>query len=136
MIRRPPRSSLFPYTALFRSLLLRPPAARSPLRQPAPRFRKGRRPGAGDRKSTRLNSSHSQITDPVSFFNDTATTEIFTLSLHGALPISSSPTASCAKSATPACSTISERSASGSRRSEEHTSELQSQSNHGSRLLF
>src|SRR2546430_128946 len=49
-----------------------------------------------DRKSTRLNSSHSQISYAVFclknnnrsfFFNDTATTEIYTLSLHDALPI-------------------------------------------------
>src|SRR3990167_5696531 len=40
-----------------------------------------------DRKSTRLNSSHSQISYSVFFFNDTATTEIYTLSLHDALPI-------------------------------------------------
>src|SRR2546427_9635177 len=58
MIRRPPRSTLFPYTTLFRSHrdLRAPPA------QP-PRLRAGR--GATqhppDRKSTRLNSSHSQI---------------------------------------------------------------------------
>src|SRR5258708_11448692 len=59
MIRRPPRSTLFPYTTLFRSKrkLLRPPA------------RGGARndPGYGvlehrpDRKSTRLNSSHQII---------------------------------------------------------------------------
>ena len=48
----------------------------------------------GDRKSTRLNSSHDQISYAVfclkkkNFFNDTATTEIYTLSLHDALPIS------------------------------------------------
>src|SRR3990167_500722 len=41
-----------------------------------------------DRKSTRLNSSHSQISYSLFFFfNDTATTEIYTLSLHDALPI-------------------------------------------------
>src|SRR2546430_9317242 len=54
MIRRPPRSTLFPYTTLFRS----PCAAATPPR------RRGRSPcpaGSGDRKSTRLNSSHSQI---------------------------------------------------------------------------
>src|SRR2546427_3674508 len=65
MIRRPPRSTLFPYTTLFRSrraalppiilsfsadgsrgtLLIRPTGSSSPI----------------DRKSTRLNSSHSQI---------------------------------------------------------------------------
>src|SRR3989338_7125695 len=42
-----------------------------------------------DRKSTRLNSSHSSISYAVFFFNDTATTEIYTLSLHDALPICS-----------------------------------------------
>src|SRR5258708_4961789 len=40
-----------------------------------------------DRKSTRLNSSHQIISYAVFFFNDTATTEIYTLSLHDALPI-------------------------------------------------
>src|SRR3989338_8017440 len=40
-----------------------------------------------DRKSTRLHSSHSSISYAFFFFNDTATTEIYTLSLHDALPI-------------------------------------------------
>src|SRR3990167_4289964 len=40
-----------------------------------------------DRKSTRLNSSHSQISYSFFFFNDPATTESYTLSLHDALPI-------------------------------------------------
>src|SRR2546427_46388 len=40
-----------------------------------------------DRKSTRLNSSDSHISYCFFFFNDTATTEIYTLSLHDALPI-------------------------------------------------
>src|SRR2546430_12424455 len=67
MIRRPPRSTLFPYTTLFRSnargdrrvrgaewadLI----AAPEPLAQPLKAAL-----SAGDRKSTRLNSSHSQI---------------------------------------------------------------------------
>src|SRR2546430_8440328 len=62
MIRRPPRSTLFPYTTLFRS-----PQAASRRGRPSFRSRRaeGRStiasPGAGDRKSTRLNSSHSQI---------------------------------------------------------------------------
>src|ERR1017187_8215334 len=56
MIRRPPRSTLFPYTTLFRSPNLRRPAA-APLRflqksWPQPHL---------DRKSTRLNSSHRCI---------------------------------------------------------------------------
>src|SRR5689334_23564087 len=72
MIRRPPRSTLFPYTTLFRSP--REPALRRVRADRAPRSlgagegrahaRGGRAPahlGAGDRKSTRLNSSHSSI---------------------------------------------------------------------------
>src|SRR5260364_95551 len=135
MIRRPPRSTLFPYTTLFRS----PPRA----------SRAASRTFSwvmgylhdGDRKSTRLNSSHqiisyavfclkkkkkafndsssqknklmraprhvassfqpaaadccksshqlpgTELPLPFFFFNDTATTEIYTLSLHDALPI-------------------------------------------------
>src|SRR5688572_31128987 len=80
MIRRPPRSTLFPYTTLFRSAL--------PLFKPDPMLRSGKGERSGglpcswlaalmiaatpafsadsarspqDRKSTRLNSSHSQI---------------------------------------------------------------------------
>src|SRR2546427_6867449 len=77
MIRRPPRSTLFPYTTLFRSRLRE--GGRSPRAGPA---RRGGDPagarahgpvsapvlgrhaparGHRDRKSTRLNSSHSQI---------------------------------------------------------------------------
>src|SRR3712207_7300939 len=85
MIRRPPRSTLFPYTTLFRSrerrrrghreerLRLRPPAERLLVRL---RLQVGQRPrqrqlrhaqlrlrrgGRQDRKSTRLNSSHANI---------------------------------------------------------------------------
>src|SRR3712207_9458977 len=98
MIRRPPRSTLFPYTTLFRSaggqrgpvvaqsehaVLARPAAADRPRRRadlppPLARRRRGRRPAVrreraradrvltgrsrgGDRKSTRLNSSHANI---------------------------------------------------------------------------
>src|SRR6266487_627150 len=130
MIRRPPRSTLFPYTTLFRS---RRPRTFLPLRSTRCYQVTGRR----DRKSTRLNSSHPSIsyavfclkkkkalfleficapkhcrclssvdlgggrvagagclqllclfTEFLHFvFNDTATTEIYTLSLHDALPI-------------------------------------------------
>src|SRR6266581_3377666 len=55
MIRRPPRSTLFPYTTLFRSR--RRGACRTRLRDRARQARQGRR----DRKSTRLNSSHPSI---------------------------------------------------------------------------
>src|SRR2546430_195831 len=131
MIRRPPRSTLFPYTTLFRSKIashfpissncsldaaetcVSPNSVESfscgsisialsfQLKQPYPAHEDE------DRKSTRLNSSHSQISYAVFclkkkiphlivrpslcsflfFFNDTATTEIYTLSLHDALPI-------------------------------------------------
>src|SRR5437773_6318974 len=55
MIRRPPRSTLFPYTTLFRSGL-----ARRHERDRPPGDR-GVERGDRDRKSTRLNSSHITI---------------------------------------------------------------------------
>src|SRR2546430_12283151 len=66
MIRRPPRSTLFPYTTLFRSPRSRlvqgvgePGGRRSGAGdRPVEEVRRSRE---GDRKSTRLNSSHSQI---------------------------------------------------------------------------
>src|SRR2546427_3498708 len=70
MIRRPPRSTLFPYTTLFRSRSGRSRGGRGGLlawvapapggRGPVP-LRGVHEPLPGDRKSTRLNSSHSQI---------------------------------------------------------------------------
>src|SRR2546428_8466042 len=78
MIRPPPRSTLFPYTTLFRSLNEEPSTLRAvreafadgsvhePARRVA-RFENRHRTAergtrrAGDRKSTRLNSSHDQI---------------------------------------------------------------------------
>src|SRR5579859_3708743 len=60
MIRRPPRFTLFPYTTLFRSPGETPPLPICARRTaPAENGRRGCPPG--DRKSTRLNSSHSQI---------------------------------------------------------------------------
>src|SRR2546430_13207017 len=67
------------------------------------------------------------------FFNDTATTEIYTLSLHDALPISPGP-ASCGRASPQASRPRPRRSPPA--RSEEHTSELQSQSNLVCRLLL
>src|SRR2546430_8805195 len=65
MIRRPPRSTLFPYTTLFRSEDVLGLQAGVEGRRPGVVFRAEERErgdqGAGDRKSTRLNSSHSQI---------------------------------------------------------------------------
>src|SRR2546427_3907446 len=81
MIRRPPRSTLFPYTTLFRSAVLRRSPGNRRTARAAPPLR-GRAQEAcrcvqahqavhrgqvfrlavrRDRKSTRLNSSHSQI---------------------------------------------------------------------------
>src|SRR6266496_6173389 len=61
MIRRPPRSTLFPYTTLFRSRRerhVRPHRVQAGLLRP----RRARRDAHGrDRKSTRLNSSHVEI---------------------------------------------------------------------------
>src|SRR5256886_8827215 len=70
MIRRPPRSTLFPYTTLFRSVF----TTAGPTPQAYPDTLVGTDShttminglgvlgwGVGDRKSTRLNSSHSQI---------------------------------------------------------------------------
>src|SRR5437660_7928785 len=67
----------------------------------------------------------------VFFFNDTATTEIYTLSLHDALPTSSRTTPSRASWR---CSRW--RSTARSARSEEHTSELQSRGHLVCRLLL
>src|SRR2546422_585278 len=204
MIRRPPRSTLFPYTTLFRSRAIHTRAF-SPL--PAPRSRRHRasvcrcgparrfrgwapRPGPLDRKSTRLNSSHGYIsyavfclkkkkTDEIHdvrtrcqsadiflvhllssfcdlsllsffFFNDTATTEIYTLSLHDALPISRdshsrilpaprSPvtqTSSVGVSVRARASFSWMGATSRPSRSEEHTSELQSRLHLVCRLLL
>src|ERR1043165_9260841 len=89
MIRRPPRSTLFPYTTLFRSLLLvkglrgsTHVTARARTASGAVKF-----DGRSEEQTPEL-----QAPGPTSyaafFFNDTATTEIYTLSLHDALPIS------------------------------------------------
>src|SRR2546427_4170698 len=68
MIRRPPRSTLFPYTTLFRSARAASHDHRGlsgpqcPLRRGhTPWGTAGRADRGSDRKSTRLNSSHSQI---------------------------------------------------------------------------
>src|SRR2546422_7807651 len=59
MIRRPPRSTLFPYTTLFRSVGVR---SRRVVRTESKAARHLRGVAVGpDRKSTRLNSSHGYI---------------------------------------------------------------------------
>src|SRR5258707_7535826 len=74
------------------------------------------------------------------FFNDTATTEIYTLSLHDALPISRSSLLKSAAGSVPAQTTSGVLGCPGSMcqvfRSEEHTSELQSRQYLVCRLLL
>src|SRR3989442_13569891 len=62
MIRRPPRSTLFPYTTLFRSAPhLERLCGCGAAQRPRTQQRCGRGCVSGDRKSTRLNSSHVRI---------------------------------------------------------------------------
>src|SRR5215211_8089337 len=61
MIRRPPRSTLFPYTTLFRSGRARPRSRRPRGSSRARGASRRRSPPPLDRKSTRLNSSHTVI---------------------------------------------------------------------------
>src|SRR5690349_23630982 len=69
MIRRPPRSTLFPYTTLFRSHGRSPPRVRrrllsrehGRLLEPQPGLAGSGDDRGRDRKSTRLNSSHVEI---------------------------------------------------------------------------
>ena len=76
------------------------------------------------------------------FFNDTATTEIYTLSLHDALPISAKPSTSAAPAGDPSrrpagiSDSEMERRMKALQRSEEHTSELQSRQYLVCRLLL
>src|SRR6267143_741068 len=117
MIRRPPRSTLFPYTTLFRSrpgTRRTPPAARRPIRRPSRRPRseehtselqsqfhlvcrlllEKKKENPERRRARRLERLLPGIHGDAArrsvflfFFNDAATTEIYTLSLHDALPI-------------------------------------------------
>src|SRR2546430_11653202 len=86
-------------------------------------------------------NNHTALISFFFFFNDTATTEIYTLSLHDALPIlpayeplsqAALESLSIVVYSQPVTSATSATSA----RSEEHTSELQSQSNLVCRLLL
>src|SRR5256885_7314162 len=79
MIRRPPRSTLFPYTTLFRSVLVRrgrPPRTRIARRLP------GHCQGRPDRKSTRLNSSHLVISYAVFCLKKKNTQPLHTVVTH------------------------------------------------------
>src|ERR1044072_7803425 len=88
MIRRPPRSTLFPYTTLFRSMMT---IGRSPatISSPVSLTTKRMRSSSCKRSEEHTSELQSQryISYAVFFFNDPATTEIYPLSLHDALPI-------------------------------------------------
>src|ERR1039457_5225184 len=89
MIRRPPRSTLFPYTTLFRSPY---GAAVGKVESAEVLSKLGLE--AGRDFLYRSEEHTSELQSPCNlvcrlfFLNDTATTEIYTLSLHDALPIS------------------------------------------------
>src|SRR5258708_31458221 len=95
MIRRPPRSTLFPYTTLFRSRLSSPshlchPAA-DPVQAIFPNHDRQDPQPDGDRKSTRLNSSHQIISYAVFCLKKKKKTEytvMFCYQPHRPLPIS------------------------------------------------
>src|SRR2546430_4477149 len=97
MIRRPPRSTLFPYTTLFRSLVHNHGAGihvrrhgrrhrAAPVFTSRQRYRPWEIRRGVDRKSTRLNSSHSQISYAVFCLKKKKTSVILTdlgiMSLH------------------------------------------------------
>src|ERR1022692_727946 len=179
MIRRPPRSTLFPYTTLFRSVFpllenvpyvnpamtkqqYRSEEHTSELQSPcnlvcrlllekkkkitaarpsdtSTRISHAQQPTSSPRDAARECHSHpptvSRHTLPLVcffffFFNDTATTEIYTLSLHDALPICNRH---LARARHLHVAPIVHR---GDYRSEEHTSELQSPCNLVCRLLL
>src|SRR3989338_5279022 len=89
MIRRPPRSTLFPYTTLFRSHASCVTSSEiaflcGPTRTIAAHYTV-----RSEEHTTELQSQfHITFRLLIFFFNDTATTEIYSLSLHDALPIS------------------------------------------------
>src|SRR5712664_4393156 len=85
MIRRPPRSTLFPYTTLFRSVIAphRPRCREGCFVELGARYGQRPRVGrAGDRKSTRLNSSHDQISYAVFCLKKKKKKKIFISSKH------------------------------------------------------
>src|SRR5476649_419782 len=162
MIRRPPRSTLFPYTTLFRSIWRIAVSAAS-FSKATPRLPNGR-----SEEHTSELQSHSDLVCrlllekkktidrfkasvfldghahhgryagrapgviPFFFFNDTATTEIYTLSLHDALPIFGALLGGSGLG----FRGVLFHDLHPCRRSEEHTSELQSHSDLVCRLLL
>src|SRR6195256_1788661 len=88
MIRAPPRSTLFPYTTLFRSVRMRTNAMVVEISRPSDPFNTASKAESGGTAGA-LSAFRRRCGQkpPRLFFNDTGTTEIYTLSLHDALPI-------------------------------------------------
>src|ERR1039457_1228518 len=88
MIRRPPRSTLFPYTTLFRSMKeFHITAVTSDwLVAGSQTFTAAQISSRSEEHTSELQSP-CNVALPLFFCNDTATTDIYTLSLHDALPI-------------------------------------------------
>src|SRR3990167_6887145 len=129
MTGRPPRSPLFPHTTLFRSIQEGAKLVQR-VEDILEELNLTMVPQQIDRKSTRLNSSHSQISHspPFFFLNDRPPPEISPLPPHDALPIY--PGGCEARAAGGGHPGGAEpHDGAPADRSEEHTSELQSQSN-------
>src|SRR3989338_8307554 len=88
MIRRPPQSTLFPYTTLFRSPSLFAAAMSSSARRFCIGIPLRARAASRSEEHTSELQSQFHLVCRLFFFNDTATTAIYTLPLHDALPIS------------------------------------------------
>src|ERR1043165_7931227 len=113
MIRRPPRSTLFPYTTLFRSGGARARGDLGHRHQLRPHVAAVRSEEHTSELQSRGLISYAVfclkkklLAIVFFFFNDTATTEIYTLSLHDALPIWRS---SCARGPRPPSSVTAAR---------------------------
>src|SRR6476661_4984683 len=87
-------------------------------------------------ETTPLNPYCDNSTGWIFFFNATATTDIYTLSLHDALPISRRYATATSSNARALCGHPSSSARPTAARSEEHTSELQSHLNLVCRLLL
>src|SRR3989338_6777952 len=87
MIRRPPRSTLFPYTTLFRSVSSSNPRCLRSFISAAMGLSIVAHFFVRSEEHTSELQSQFHLVFRLFFFNDTATTEIYPLSLHDALPI-------------------------------------------------
>src|SRR3990172_79812 len=87
MIRRPPRSPLFPYTTLFRSVSSRPSMLTPTYCKPASYSFWAISGVMRSEEHTSELQSRLHLLFPLFFLNDPAPTEISPLSLHDALPI-------------------------------------------------